>query len=103
MIMAMTMMMMMMMGWQDGKVFCFFKLLFFVFSCVANYDRSHHQKNRPSNQQTVDDDTAHVEERSYDDDVRSDTRKMKSRWNGIMGDLIAGAADMSFAPLTVSK
>lgn len=26
-----------------------------------------------------------------------------SQWNGIIGDLVAGTADMSFAPLSVSK
>lgn len=29
-------------------------------------------------------------------------RKVTSLWNGIMGDLVTGAADMSFAPLSVS-
>lgn len=27
----------------------------------------------------------------------------QSQWNGIIGDLVAGSADMSFAPLSVSK
>lgn len=27
----------------------------------------------------------------------------QSQWNGIVGDLVAGTADMSFAPLSVSK
>lgn len=27
----------------------------------------------------------------------------ESQWNGIIGDLVAGTADMSFAPLSVSK
>ncbi|XP_055378406.1 uncharacterized protein LOC129610081 isoform X1 [Condylostylus longicornis] len=29
--------------------------------------------------------------------------KLKVHWNGIVGDLISGSADMSFAPLTISK
>lgn len=27
----------------------------------------------------------------------------EDQWNGIMGDLVSGSADMSFAPLSVSK
>lgn len=27
----------------------------------------------------------------------------QTQWNGIIGDLVAGSADMSFAPLSVSK
>lgn len=30
-------------------------------------------------------------------------RLTTSQWNGIIGDLATGAADMSFAPLSVSK
>lgn len=29
--------------------------------------------------------------------------KIEEHWNGIVGDLVAGSADMSFAPLSVSK
>lgn len=30
-------------------------------------------------------------------------REMKTKWNGIVGDLVAGVADMTFAPLSISK
>lgn len=29
--------------------------------------------------------------------------KVKDRWNGIVGDLVTGSADLSFAPLSVTK
>lgn len=29
--------------------------------------------------------------------------RAEDQWNGIMGDLVSGSADMSFAPLSVSK
>lgn len=33
----------------------------------------------------------------------SESRAVSAKWNGIIGDLIAGVADMSFAPLSISK
>lgn len=29
--------------------------------------------------------------------------KKRPKWNGVVGDLVAGVADMSFAPLSISK
>lgn len=34
---------------------------------------------------------------------RFNKKHEQSQWNGIIGDLVAGSADMSFAPLSVSK
>jgi hypothetical protein len=81
-------------------------IISFIFFCAGNFDRSHHQQNKKQNQQFTDAET--MEENNFSmnyeyEEQRSDMRKQKSRWNGIMGDLIAGSADMSFAPLTVSK
>lgn len=33
----------------------------------------------------------------------SESRTISAKWNGIIGDLVAGVADMSFAPLSISK
>lgn len=51
----------------------------------------------------------HLRERSGSDKGERNARRFdkkyqeQSQWNGIIGDLVAGSADMSFAPLSVSK
>lgn len=34
---------------------------------------------------------------------QQEKRALRTKWNGIVGDLVAGVADMSFAPLSISK
>lgn len=46
-----------------------------------------------------------VEKERFEKNNRRFNRKVhdQSMWNGIVGDLVIGTADMSFAPLSVSK
>lgn len=41
--------------------------------------------------------------RRNDDEKNLQNKKVINQWNGIMGDLVSGSADMSFAALSVSK
>lgn len=46
-----------------------------------------------------------LRDREREPNNRQFNKKMhdQSAWNGIVGDLVVGSADMSFAPLSVSK
>lgn len=56
-------------------------------------------------------DFSYMEERRLREQSRSEARQklrneelvQGARWNGIIGDLISGSADMSFAALSVTK
>lgn len=63
--------------------------------------------NRPHGvvQEQLRDRTREREKDRNDKNGRRFNRKLhdQSAWNGIVGDLVVGSADMSFAPLSVSK
>jgi hypothetical protein len=68
---------------------------------LDNFDRNHHHQQ----QQT---DSIYENQQHRNEDDRNDRKFNKkvhdhSVWNGIVGDLVVGTADMSFAPLSVSK
>lgn len=56
-------------------------------------------------------DFSYMETRRLKDQAKSERRQklrngevvQQTKWNGIIGDLISGSADMSFAALSVSK
>jgi hypothetical protein len=65
------------------------------------------ESNRPLDavQEHLRDRDREKEKERNDKNNRRFNRKMhdQSIWNGIVGDLVVGSADMSFAPLSVSK
>lgn len=65
------------------------------------------EPNRPHDaiQEHLRDRTREKEKDRNDKNNRRFNRKIhdQSIWNGIVGDLVVGSADMSFAPLSVSK
>lgn len=55
----------------------------------------------PTKQQYLDHEKSVLANREHH--FMSESRTISAKWNGIIGDLVAGSADMSFAPLSISK
>ena len=68
-----------------------------------NYENSREKSRGSSSEHYYD---ANIKERDYGSDERDVNSRKHSKhyvWDGIIGDLVSGSADMSFAPLSVSK
>lgn len=64
---------------------------------------------KPKNRTSKNEKRQFLDRNKYDntnienEDLKHESVKMREQWNGIVGDLVTGSADLSFAPLSVTK
>lgn len=68
-----------------------------------NYENSREKSRGSSSEYYYDANNKEKDYRSDDRDVIGRKNSKYYVWDGIIGDLVSGSADMSFAPLSVSK